>query len=174
MAGDLWTDFGKRYLSTDAKKKPEEDENHDGLKEKAGEKLMSTKSRVKQLMEQYGVVFMGFYVGLYLVTLGSVYEVVALKHIDAAGVVSYLHSMGVDKFVDLSPIANSTAGNFALAWLITKMTEPVRLAFTASITPALARSLGYAPTKKAKATAAFTKASASTATMGKKSEEASS
>ena len=110
--------------------------------------LVATKSRFRELWDNYGMVFIVTYGSVYVVTLGTVYEFVALEHIDAHGVVSYLHSIGLDKFVDLTPIATSKAGNFALAWILTKFTEPLRLAFTVTITPSLARFVGRAPPKK--------------------------
>ena len=41
-------------------------------------------------------------------------------------------------------------GDFAVAWLATKFTEPLRLALTAAITPTAARMLGRAPPKEGK------------------------
>jgi len=104
--------------------------------------------RFRELWHNYGMVFLGAYSTVYLITLGSVFEIVSLKHIDAKSAVDYLHSLGVDNYVDLTPIATSKAGNFALAWILTKFTEPLRLAFTVTITPSLARMLGRAPPKK--------------------------
>ncbi len=40
---------------------------------------------------------------------------------------------------------NSKAGTFLLAWLTTKLTEPVRLLVTILITPRIARMLGRFP-----------------------------
>ena len=39
-------------------------------------------------------------------------------------------------------------GDFAVAWIATKLTEPVRLAMTAAITPTIARWMGRAPPKE--------------------------
>jgi hypothetical protein len=166
---EVWSEFNTRYFSTSKPetKKQEEESEEDSSKTVAVE---ATKGKVRQLWEKYGIVFLGFYGGLYLVTLGSIYEVVALKHVDPHGVVAYLHSIGVDNYVDVSPIASSKAGNFALAWILTKFTEPLRLAFTVTITPSLARFLGYAPPKKVKEAV---KPMATTTSLGKKSEGAS-
>ena len=41
-------------------------------------------------------------------------------------------------------------GTFAIAWVMTKFTEPLRLGFTLAIVPPIARLLGYAEPKDAK------------------------
>jgi len=108
------------------------------------------RGRFRELWHNYGVVFLGLYGSIYLVTLGTIYELVTLRHINAHNVIQFAHSLGVDNYIDLTPIAASKAGNFALAWILTKFTEPIRLAFTVTITPTVARFLGRAPPKPPK------------------------
>ncbi len=48
--------------------------------------------------------------------------------------------MTADKVVDLDRI-NPKAGNFAVAWILAKFTEPIRFAFTVAITPSVVRML---------------------------------
>ena len=106
--------------------------------------------RFKELWQNYGVVFIGIYGSLYFVALGTIYELVASKYLDAESALLYLHSMGLDRIMDVTPIATSKAGTFALAWILTKFTEPFRLATTVAITPTISRYLGRAPPKKSK------------------------
>ena len=61
-----------------------------------------------------------------------------------------LHDIGVDRFVDLTPLSGTKAGNFAVAWVLTKFTEPLRFAVTATATPSIARFVGRAPPKGGK------------------------
>lgn len=48
-----------------------------------------------------------------------------------------LRSIGVDRIVDLDHL-NPTASNFAVAWILAKFTEPVRLPITFWLTPRVA------------------------------------
>ncbi|KAH9254106.1 hypothetical protein BASA81_007981 [Batrachochytrium salamandrivorans] len=104
-------------------------------------------SRIRKLLRQYGLVFVVTYGTVYCTTFGVIYELVALKYIDAQHAIDWLHSAGVDRFVDLNLIS-PTAGNFALTWILAKFTEPVRAVATVSITPAVARMVGMAPPKE--------------------------
>jgi hypothetical protein len=126
----------------------EKDQHRKGVATPLGGDFIKPKGRFRELWDNYGMVFLGTYASVYLMTLGTVYEIVAMKHIDAHSVVAYLHHIGLDNYMDLTPIATSKAGNFALAWILTKFTEPLRLAFTVTITPSFARFLGKAPPKK--------------------------
>lgn len=40
-----------------------------------------------------------------------------------------------------------TAGTFALAWIMTKFTEPVRLGVSVAVVPSVARAVGRVPPK---------------------------
>ena len=65
------------------------------------------------------------------------------------------HKFGLEKYIDpekLSP----TQGNFLLAWLTTKVTEPARALATAMLTPPIARYFGYAPKRVKKGSKAET------------------
>lgn len=45
---------------------------------------------------------------------------------------------------------NPRVGTFAIAWVMTKVTEPVRAAITVGVVPSVARWLGRAPPKEVK------------------------
>lgn len=92
------------------------------------------------------MVFLVYYGSVYLATLGSMFELVATGVISSAGALEWIKQAGLESYLDVEKI-NSTAGNFALAWILTKFTEPLRLAFVVTTTPKLARYLGRAPQK---------------------------
>lgn len=103
-------------------------------------------SKIKQLMRDYGPVAIGTYGGIYVGTLGLLYGLVELDVVGAGDAISMLKSTGLNNFVDMDRI-NPRAGNFALAWILTKFTEPIRLVVALSITPSVARTIGWAPKK---------------------------
>jgi len=45
---------------------------------------------------------------------------------------------------------NPRVGTFAIAWVMTKVTEPVRAGLTIAVVPSIARALGRAPPKEEK------------------------
>jgi hypothetical protein len=99
------------------------------------------KSRIKALWKQYGIVFVVTYFSMYFATLGGCYaavksHMVTLNFLNQ--VLEYLHLTG-------SVDTRTATGDFALAWLMAKITEPVRMAVTIVIVPPIARTLGYAP-----------------------------
>jgi len=107
-------------------------------------------SRLRVLFEQYGLVFITTYAGVYVTTLGSIYELVSHDFVSASNAIEALRTLGVDRFVDLGAI-DPRVGNFGVAWVITKFTEPLRFVLTAAVTPRIARLVGRAPPKVPKA-----------------------
>lgn len=115
------------------------------MKDTAKEKGRQAQSRLKQLWHKYGYVAIVTYFGLYFGTLFLIYLAFHFKltgNFDPQAIVRWL---GLEahfaKF-------DSKAGEFAMAWLTTKLTEPVRIALTAFLTPKIARLVGRAPPKK--------------------------
>ena len=120
------------------------------------------KSKLRTLWERYGRVAIGTYIGVYAGTLSGVfvlYEsgmmVDACPLIESSGsgnggepnmYMQLFDKLGMDKYVDPETLT-PTQGNFLLAWLTTKITEPARAVLTGILTPSIARHLGYAPQK---------------------------
>lgn len=75
--------------------------------------------------------------GVYLVTLGSLFAAVETDILKAGDARSWLRRVGADRVIDLEKI-NPSAGNFALAWILAKFTEPMRVLITATATPRVA------------------------------------
>ena len=103
------------------------------------------------LWNRYGVVFVGTYLGVYCVTLGSIFAIFDFgllgperAHQMVSDAANYLN---LGDHLDPNTIDPdswnawilSMNPNFAFAWILTKFTEPLRLATSVLITPALAR-----------------------------------
>ena len=117
------------------------------------------KSKVKVLWKQYGGVAVVTYLSVYICTLSSIF--ISLDYdIFNAATFGLDPNAAVKNFCDVVEYAtgintlpnyireNPRVGTFALAWVMTKFTEPLRLGFTISIVPSIARFLGRAPPKK--------------------------
>eukprot|EP01041_Mallomonas_annulata_P000372 gene372-679_t len=134
-----------KFLSTKA---------DDDLRELSKPKTFGDK--VKDLWKSYGYVAVGTYLGIYVTTLGSIYfcldmdvfnsaafgldPVVAVKKVcDVAEALTGYATL--PEYIRLHP----QLGTFAIAWVMTKVTEPVRFAATVLAVPKLARVLGYTP-----------------------------
>lgn len=106
--------------------------------------------RFKVIMKRYGPVAVGTYGALYVGTLGALYTAISTDLIGSRDALSFLHDVGLDRWIDVSSI-NPKAGNFMLAWVLAKVTEPVRLGATIVIVPPLARVLRVRAANKAEA-----------------------
>jgi len=99
--------------------------------------------RVKGFLRKYGPVGAVTYFSIYGITLASLYFAVDNGLLGSKDVVVMLRDYNLERFltllhVDLDSI-NPKAGSFALAWILTKLTEPLRFAATLGITPLLVR-----------------------------------
>lgn len=56
----------------------------------------------------------------------------------ATDAISMFKAIHLDKLIDLDSL-NPKAGNFAVAWILTKFTEPIRFGLTIAITPSIYR-----------------------------------
>lgn len=100
-------------------------------------------AKVKALFKQYGVFAVSTYLGVYVVTLFSLFGIVSAGAVQGPDINAFLAKQGERfgierlKTLHLSPAVS----NFLTAWLLTKTTEPVRLATTIVLVPVLARKL---------------------------------
>lgn len=112
------------------------------------------------LMKKYGPIFVGTYLAVYTATLGGLFLSVESGALDPAYVMSWVTD-GSDEakssvqviveFMDhypwtkpYAPIIerNPEMANLGVAWVATKLTEPIRLAITIPLLPRVARFLG--------------------------------
>lgn len=124
-------------------------------------KGQKAKEGFKDLWKKYGTVAITTYLSVYISTLTGVF--LALDY-DIFGASTF----GMDPVESINKVAdivegftgstafpgyvkeNPRVGTFAVAWIMTKFTEPARLFFTIGIVPSIARTLGYAPPKAKK------------------------
>lgn len=120
-----------------------------------------------QKLKQYGPVFVGAYFSLYVATLGGLYAGVDSGLIDPLTLFSYINGGGameeskstahliveyLDHYALTRPAVpflekNPHFANLGVAWVATKLTEPVRLVVTMAVVPRLADYLGFVPKK---------------------------
>lgn len=118
----------------------------------------------KEMMKQYGPVFVGTYISIYWSFLALLYGGVDSGLVDPLTVIQFIKSNSsddapsqstVEYVVDLmnhysltAPYApyvakNPHFANLGVAWIGVKFTEPVRLALTITVVPRLARYFGF-------------------------------
>lgn len=121
--------------------KSEESEKSEKSKRKEG--------KLRRLFRHYGAVAGVTYGGVYVATLASIYVLVRNDIIHTGDIMDLVNKLGVEEYLKKKDITlNAKTADFSLAWIATKLTEPLRLAFTISITPKIARMLGRAPPKE--------------------------
>ena len=87
---------------------------------------------------------MGSYLVIYVSTLGMLYVAIKERWLGGYDIQHLVDALGLEHYMEhIDP----RKGDFAVAWIATKFTEPLRLALTAAITPSVARMLGRAPPK---------------------------
>ena len=115
----------------------------------------------KEMMRQYGPVFVGTYMSVYFLTWGALFVGIDSGLLDPVQIMGYIGG-GVDegkstvhvvveymeKYEWTRPYAATVERNphfasLAVAWLTTKFTEPLRLAVTLGVVPKLARYFGF-------------------------------
>eukprot|EP00457_Paulinella_chromatophora_P012191 gb/GEZN01012381.1/.p1 GENE.gb/GEZN01012381.1/~~gb/GEZN01012381.1/.p1 ORF type:complete len:222 (-),score=13.93 gb/GEZN01012381.1/:376-1041(-) len=137
----LRSPFSVRLLSTT----PQDKERSEHREEP--EKHETHKQKYVRLWNQYGAVFIGTYLSVYVGTLGMIYVVISNGLVVPADLMSLTEYIGVPG--SEYGISNKT-GNLALAWICTKFTEPLRFAVTVVATPSVARAVGRAPPRTKK------------------------
>jgi hypothetical protein len=78
------------------------------------------------------------YFSIYGATLASFYGAFSSGILFAGDVVGLIEKLHLGDLFDES-LLTPKMGNFALAWIVTKFTEPLRFALTLGVTPAISR-----------------------------------
>lgn len=94
--------------------------------------------KIRTFLKKYGAVGVVTYFGLYGATLASFYGAYSSGLLFAGDVVGLIEFLHLGDFFDES-LLTPKVGNFALAWVSTKFTEPLRFAITLGITPSISR-----------------------------------
>jgi hypothetical protein len=102
----------------------------------------ANRDRFKYFVRSYGYLTVAAYLGVYVVTLFSIFGLVRAGVIRGPDVNSWLNNWRVKKAITDKPVALSpVATDFGVAWLLTKTTEPLRLVATIALMPVLVRRL---------------------------------
>lgn len=165
----LLTLRSRRFFST------EEHDNKSTMRERATQHARNIRQSsakaarqgaksAKEMMKQYGPVFVGTYISIYWSFLALLYGGVDSGLVDPLTVIQFIKSNSsddaptqstVEYVVDLmnhysltAPYApyvakNPHFANLGVAWIGVKFTEPVRLALTVTVVPRLARYFGF-------------------------------
>jgi hypothetical protein len=98
-------------------------------------------AKVKRMMAAYGYVTVATYLGVYVVTLSGLFALVSAGAVKGPDVNAFINGWFVKKAVlgDTEVHIPPAWGDFATAWVLTKMTEPFRLVATIGVVPAVVR-----------------------------------
>eukprot|EP01033_Poteriospumella_lacustris_P011638 gene11638-8290_t len=148
-----------RYASS----KPETENKAAATAAPASDKPATVSQKLKKMWEAYGVIAVGTYLSVYVTTLGSLFLALDYDVFNAATVgldptyAIHMFCDVVEKVTGNTHVPeyireNPHVGTFAIAWVMTKFTEPFRLAFTIATVPSVARILGKKENKSASET----------------------
>eukprot|EP01031_Cornospumella_fuschlensis_P035766 gene35766-43382_t len=124
--------------------------DRDTLKSERLPKPLTMREKLVGLWRNYGVLAVGTYLGVYVGTLGGVFVLLDAQLLSAASV-GVDPAAAIQRVCDLVEMTtglkslpgyireNPRVGTFALAWALTKLTEPLRLGLTLAVVPSLAR-----------------------------------
>lgn len=98
-------------------------------------------AKVKRMMAAYGYVTVATYLGVYVITLGSLFGLVSAGAVKGPDVNAFVNGWFVKKALlgDREVHIPPAWGDFATAWVLTKTTEPFRLVATIAAVPAVVR-----------------------------------
>jgi Protein of unknown function (DUF1279) len=103
--------------------------------------LKANKAHFKDLFKRYGYLTVATYLTVYVITLAGLYGCVRLGLVQGPDVNAYVNDWMIkkalvgDKHVTVPP----KLIDFATAWILTKFTEPIRLAVTIAVMPRVIR-----------------------------------
>lgn len=118
-----------------------EQKSSDAPEEQMSAEPEKSPSRWRVLWRRYGAVAVVTYIGVYVGTLGAMYGAVTYGILGRADAVSMVEYFGLEQYLIDANEVKSAKTKWAVAWLLTKLTEPLRAALTVAITPPLARTV---------------------------------
>ena len=134
------------------------------------------KKSFQSMLRQYGKVFIGTYMAVYVSTVLGIFASIQSGQLDAMYIISLVTSSSaqselggvaaeatsamndllklLDSYAMTRPVAPLVekypwTANFAIAWIATKFTEPIRFGVTVVVTPPLSKFLGHRSTPAA-------------------------
>ncbi len=94
---------------------------------------------LKEFATRYGAVGIATYLTVYVGTLSSLFLLLKTSIISPDDTISFVKNSKIISSVIDPDLIHPEAGTFAVAWILTKFTEPLRLAFTLAITPSVSK-----------------------------------
>lgn len=124
-------------------------EKFEHLKQKEGESdaqhrkrlLGGLADKVKEFVRKYGILGVVLYFGIYFANIALFYVMLESGLFKKEEIITKLKNWGMDKHFDLDKLIAGKKTSFAIAWIMTKMTEPIRMFLTITIVPFLSRRL---------------------------------
>jgi hypothetical protein len=102
----------------------------------------SPMNRITKFLKEYGIPGVTVHFSLYFITWAGLYLGIDYGLIKVSDVQKLVRKVGLDKYVDMDNLENKkTATSVAIAWILTKFTQPLRIALTIAITPFIMRIL---------------------------------
>lgn len=108
--------------------------NTQALEEKKKERI-----GLKEFATRYGAVGIATYLTVYVGTLSSLFLLLKTSIISPDDTIAFVKNSKIISSVIDPDLIHPEAGTFAVAWILTKFTEPLRLAFTLAITPSVSK-----------------------------------
>lgn len=97
--------------------------------------------KFKELLKKYGYIGVGVYLGIYVLTLFGIFLLLEEDILSVNTVLQKLKEYGWDNLINTEDMKTRRKTNFAVAWVLTKFTEPVRFAVTLAVLPLVAKIL---------------------------------
>lgn len=119
--------------SQEQKEQQQQQQESDSNQDK-NEKL-SIKDRIKRFIRNYGITGLIVYFSIYYLTWAGFYFALEHKWINPGDVTELAKKIGLDRWIDLEGDTQKKVANVGAAYLITKLTEPLRFGATVMITP---------------------------------------
>lgn len=102
--------------------------------------LKANKAQFQILFKTFGWFTVATYLGVYCVTLGGIFGLVRMGLIEGPDAEGWINNFWIKKLISDKPLhLPEWSVQFATAWVITKLTEPVRLVTTIALVPLAAR-----------------------------------
>jgi len=145
---------GTRLLSTVKADENTAKADESTLKASSPKSSPSIGDKAKELWNNYGYLAIGTYFGIYITTLGSIFTCLDNDLLNAAAF-GLDPAIAVQKVCDIVEKISGYStfpdyvrqypqlGTLAIAWVMTKLTEPLRLVFTIFIVPKISTVFGY-------------------------------
>jgi hypothetical protein len=96
--------------------------------------------KITQFLKEYGAIGVTVHFSLYFFTWACMYIAIDYGLITVDDVKKWIKKLKLDAYIDTNKLENTKrATSIALAWILTKLTQPLRIMLTIGVTPFLVR-----------------------------------